>query len=152
MVRKNIVITGAIRSRLAFRIQNWARNTDSTSPIRGSCCWPNARPMNRGVTPSRDNACKVRGAATRLARAEDNVAAHNPAKISGGNTERSCITSLFSTRSPRSAFIANQVICATYTRNVTPTAHKVPRGMLRDGSFRSPDMLTPAMMPVTAGK
>ncbi len=31
-------------------------------------------------------------------------------------------------------------------------AAKVPLGMERLGSLRSPDMLTPAMMPVTAGK
>ncbi len=33
-----------------------------------------------------------------------------------------------------------------------PTAHRVPRGMLRAASRRSPLMLTPARIPVTAGK
>ena len=34
----------------------------------------------------------------------------------------------------------------------TPTAKKVPAGRLLPGSFRSPDMLTPWVKPVTAGK
>ena len=34
----------------------------------------------------------------------------------------------------------------------TPTAKKVPSGRLFPGSFRSPDMLTPWVKPVTAGK
>ena len=33
-----------------------------------------------------------------------------------------------------------------------PTAAKVPVGRLRPGSFKSPDMLTPWVKPVTAGK
>ena len=33
-----------------------------------------------------------------------------------------------------------------------PTAIKVPLGRLLPGSFRSPDMLTPWVKPVTAGK
>ena len=33
-----------------------------------------------------------------------------------------------------------------------PTAAKVPSGRLLAGSFRSPDMLTPWVNPVTAGK
>ena len=33
-----------------------------------------------------------------------------------------------------------------------PTAIKVPAGRLLPGSFRSPDMLTPWVNPVTAGK
>ena len=37
-------------------------------------------------------------------------------------------------------------------RSPTPMAAKVPRGIARVGSSRSPDMFTPAMMPVTAGK
>ncbi len=32
------------------------------------------------------------------------------------------------------------------------TAHKVPRGMARRGSARSPERLSPAIIPVTAGK
>jgi len=35
---------------------------------------------------------------------------------------------------------------------LTPMAAIVPRGMLRRGSFSSPDMLAPAMIPVAAGK
>jgi len=34
----------------------------------------------------------------------------------------------------------------------TPTAAKVPAGKLLPGSFKSPDMLTPWVKPVTAGK
>ena len=43
-------------------------------------------------------------------------------------------------------------MAATYTTVETPTARKVPRGRLRAGFFRSPDMLTPCVKPVTAGK
>ena len=39
-----------------------------------------------------------------------------------------------------------------YTRQDTPSAQSVPSGMLDPGSFRSPDMLAPAVIPVTAGK
>ena len=35
---------------------------------------------------------------------------------------------------------------------VTTTADRVPRGIDFDGLAKSPDMLAPAMMPVTAGK
>ena len=35
---------------------------------------------------------------------------------------------------------------------MTRIAASVPRGIERAGSFRSPDMLAPAMIPVTAGK
>ena len=35
---------------------------------------------------------------------------------------------------------------------LTPMAHIVPTAMLRRGSFKSPDMFAPAMMPVAAGK
>jgi len=34
----------------------------------------------------------------------------------------------------------------------TPTAYKVPFGMLTDGSLRSPEIFAPAIIPVTAGK
>ena len=37
-------------------------------------------------------------------------------------------------------------------KKTTTTASRVPRGMLRPGFFRSPDMFAPAMMPVAAGK
>ena len=43
-------------------------------------------------------------------------------------------------------------MAAPYTTVDTPTARNVPFGRLRDASFRSPDMLTPCVKPVTAGK
>ena len=36
--------------------------------------------------------------------------------------------------------------------NVTAIAINVPLGILYDGSFKSPDILTPTSIPVTAGK
>jgi hypothetical protein len=54
----------------------------------------------------------VRGAARRLARADESVAAHRPTKISGPNRAIFSITSLFVTSSSRDAFNASQTICA----------------------------------------
>lgn len=38
---------------------------------------------------------------------------------------------------------------STYIKAVKPTALSVPRGMLLEGSFSSPDRFAPAMIPVT---
>ena len=47
---------------------------------------------------------------------------------------------------------ANPMASVTYTTKPTPTAAKVPNGIDFFGSFKSPDIATPAVKPVTAGK
>ena len=47
---------------------------------------------------------------------------------------------------------ANSSAAPKYTSTDSPTADRTPRGMLWLGRARSPDMLTPWVKPVTAGK
>ena len=54
--------------------------------------------------------------------------------------------------SPRVAHPASSINVIKYTAKVTKIEAKVPTGKDCDGFLRSPDILAPAMTPVTAGK
>ena len=97
-------------------------------------------------------ACRIRGAPRNEAIAEDSVAAITPASMRGPKAEILLRIELSPIRSADEAFPAMRIATDTYTMVDSPTAANVPRGRLRPASFRSPDMLTPWVNPVTAGK
>jgi hypothetical protein len=74
-----MVMIGASMFRSSSRMLASAMTKVTRVATRGSLAgpWPAAR--KRGSTPSRARACMVRGAATRLPRADDKVAAQMPA-------------------------------------------------------------------------
>ena len=70
----------------------------------------------------------------------------------GPNAEIELRIEVSSIRSADRAFPAMRIATETYTIVDRPTAANVPRGRLRPASRKSPDMLTPWVKPVTAGK
>ena len=92
----------------------------------------------------------MRGAPIMLPRAEDRVAAKTPPLSVLVPTPYPTIIGWFSNSSAalrRQQHGHHQV---DYSRD--GDGREVPAGMERAGSFRSPDILAPAMIPVTAGK
>ena len=101
-------IKGAITSKSPRRTQTSAIAALATKAMRGSLPFPYPFEKKRGSTRSLAKACKVRGAATKLARAEDRVAAQRPAMIKGGKMAMSCMTKLLPCNSSRSPIKASQ--------------------------------------------
>ena len=86
----------------------------------------------------------------KLPSALDKLAANMPHVTSQPRLNRAFSFSVKKGRSmssPRLTAPPKIIIWTAYARNPTPMAAKVPRGMLRMGFLRSPDMLMPAMIP-----
>ena len=77
--------------------------------VLGSVGLPILLAKKRGTTRSRAMACRVRGAAKMLPKAEDKVEAQTPARMRTGKTAMDCMARLSLSRLSRLAWVANQI-------------------------------------------
>jgi hypothetical protein len=97
VIRKNIVMMGAIALRSPSRTPPCAMSTVMTIARRGSSLRPLPVPKNarRRKTSSRASACRMRGAPIMDPSAELSVAAKTPRTMRSGTSEVSRTTKLF---------------------------------------------------------
>ncbi len=101
---------------------------------------------------SEEIACIILGPPKIPPNAEDNVAPQIPA-ITKGEYHAIFNKKLVSLiRKSLFTKYAKLIASPIYTTKPTATALNVPNGIVFFGSFKSPDMATPAVKPVTAGK
>ena len=86
------------------------------------------------------------------ATADESVAATTPTSTSHGVRERRRMMAVSSRNASSGTTMARVRITTRYTTVETPIAPNVPTLIDLDGVFRSPDMATPWVNPVIAGK
>jgi len=102
-----MVMIGATKFRSPIQITPTATAVVSRTAVRGSVGLPRRPARNSGTTRSEARACRVRGAARMLPRADESVAAKTPAMISQGQREMVAMIVPSSRRCSRLAWVAN---------------------------------------------
>ena len=154
-MRKNIDTTGAMTLTDPSETVTRAIPIVSSVARRGLLPLPSpfANGPMRGYTRSDAIDWRILGAPRNDAMADDRVAEITPSHTSAPTKARLRIADpSSSTRSAMGTPPAMRITTVTYTTVESPTAANVPTGRLRFGFSRSPDMLTPWVNPVTAGK
>ena len=127
-------------------LSNTARRGLSSGPT------PTANGWSGVISRSAARRWSVRGAPSIEAMADDNVAAITPRSINRGETDKRRMMAVSPCNSARGTAITKVTTTNRYTTVETAIARNVPCVMLRLGVRRSPDMATPWVNPVMAGK